>query len=131
MEIKLPSFFVLSLPSHLMENFFNTIFNFNEFIFIYVVNIRVICYDEIYLLTCLSWKSIAEPKKPLQSRSDVRLTIVRAALVSDQYVWKRHRLAAWKNHVNISQNITCFAALIESFQILENIATFIERSRVH
>ena len=51
MEIKLPSFFVLSLSSHLMENFFNTIFNFNEFIFVYVVNIRFICDGEICLLT--------------------------------------------------------------------------------
>ena len=51
MEIKLPSFFVLSLPSHLMENFLNTISNLNEFIFVYVVSIRFICDDEIYLLT--------------------------------------------------------------------------------
>ena len=51
MEIKLPSFFVLSQPSHLMENFFNTIFNFNEFVFVYVANIRFICDGKIYLLT--------------------------------------------------------------------------------
>ena len=36
-----------------MENFFNTVFNFNEFIFVYVVNIRFICDGEIYLLTYL------------------------------------------------------------------------------
>ena len=53
MEKKLPSFFVLSLPSHFMENFLNTIFNFNEFIFVYVVKIRFICDGEIYLLTYL------------------------------------------------------------------------------
>ena len=52
MEIKLPIFIVLSLPSHLMESFFNIVFNFNEFIFVYVVNIRFICDGEIYLLTC-------------------------------------------------------------------------------
>ena len=51
MEIKLPSFFVLSQPSHLMENFFNTIFNFNEFVFVYIANIRFICDGKIYLLT--------------------------------------------------------------------------------
>ena len=53
MEIKLHSFFVLSLPSHLLENFLTTIFNFNEFIFVYVVNIIFICDGEIYLLTYL------------------------------------------------------------------------------
>ena len=53
MEIKLHTFFVLSLPSHHMKNFFTTIFNFNEFIFVYVVNIRFICDGEIYLLTLL------------------------------------------------------------------------------
>ena len=51
METKLPSFLVLSLPSHLMENFFSTVLNFNKFIFVYVVNIRFICDGEIYLLT--------------------------------------------------------------------------------
>ena len=51
MEIKLHTFFVLSLPSHHMKNFFTTIFNFNEFV--YVVNIRFICDGEIYLLTLL------------------------------------------------------------------------------
>ena len=35
----------------LIENFFTTIFNFNEFIFVYVVNIRFICDGERYLLT--------------------------------------------------------------------------------
>ena len=45
--------FVLSLPSHVMENFFTTIFNFNEFIFVNVVNIIFICDGEIYLLTYL------------------------------------------------------------------------------
>ena len=43
-------FFVLSLPSHVVENFFTTIFNFNEFIFVNVVNIIFICDGEIYLL---------------------------------------------------------------------------------
>ena len=51
MEIKLHSFFVLSLTSLHMENFFTTIFNFNEFLFVYVVNIRFICDGGIYLLT--------------------------------------------------------------------------------
>ena len=50
MEIKLHSFFVLSLTSLHMENFFTTIFNFNEFLFVYVVNIRFICDGGIYLL---------------------------------------------------------------------------------
>ena len=54
MEINLHSFFVLFLPSHLMENFFTTIFSFNEFIFVYVVNIRFICDGEIYVLTYLT-----------------------------------------------------------------------------
>ena len=51
---KVTQFFVLSLTSHHMENFFTTIFNFNEFILVCVVNIRFICNDEIYLLkqTC-------------------------------------------------------------------------------
>ena len=53
MEIKLSSFFVLSLPSDLMENFLTTIFNFDEFILVYVVNIRFICDGEIYLPTYL------------------------------------------------------------------------------
>ena len=51
MEIKLHSFFVLSLPSHLLENFFTTIFNFNEFMFVYVVNVVFICDGEIYLVS--------------------------------------------------------------------------------
>ena len=51
MEIMLHSFFVLSLPSHLMENFFTTMFNFIEFIFVYVANIRFICDGQIYFLT--------------------------------------------------------------------------------
>ena len=53
MKIKLHSFFMLFLSSHLMESFFTTIFNFNEFIFVYVVNIGFICDGEIYLLACL------------------------------------------------------------------------------
>ena len=36
-----------------MENVFTTIFNFDEFVFAYVVNIRFICDGEIYLLTCV------------------------------------------------------------------------------
>ena len=48
MEIKLQSFFVLSLPSHL--TIITTIFNFNDFTFVYVTNIRFICDGEIYLL---------------------------------------------------------------------------------
>ena len=51
MEIKSHGFFVLSLPSHLMEKFSTIIFNFNEFILVYVVNIRFICDGEIYFLT--------------------------------------------------------------------------------
>ena len=35
----------------LMEKFFTTGFNFSEFIFVYVVNIRFIYDDEIQLLT--------------------------------------------------------------------------------
>ena len=46
MEIKLHSFSVLSLPSHLTT--ITTIYNFNEFIFVYVINIRFICDSEIY-----------------------------------------------------------------------------------
>ena len=44
MEVKLPSFFVLFLPSHVLDN---------EFIFVYIVNIKFICDGEIYLLTYL------------------------------------------------------------------------------
>ena len=47
-EIKLQSFFVLSVPSHVTT--ITTIFNFNEFIFVYLKNIRFICNGEIYLL---------------------------------------------------------------------------------
>ena len=50
MEVKLHSFFVLFLPSHLTEKFFTKIFNFNEFIFVHAVSIRLICDGEIYLL---------------------------------------------------------------------------------
>ena len=32
-----------------MENFFTIIFNLNEFVFVYVVNIRFICDGETYL----------------------------------------------------------------------------------
>ena len=51
MQIKLHSFFVLSLPSHLMETFFTISFNFNKLIFVYVISIRLICDGEIYILT--------------------------------------------------------------------------------
>ena len=34
----------------LMEKFFTAVFNFKEFIFVYVVNIRFTCDGEIYLL---------------------------------------------------------------------------------
>ena len=56
MEIKLHSFFVLSLTLHLMENFFTTVFYFSKFTFVYVVNIRFICIcdGETYLLTGLA-----------------------------------------------------------------------------
>ena len=50
-ENKVTQLFCSSLQSHLMENVFTTIFNFDEFIFAYVVNIRFICDGEIYLLT--------------------------------------------------------------------------------
>ena len=57
---KLHNFFVLSLPSHLMEKFFYQNFQFIfvfvflfEFIFAYVVNIRFTCDGKIYLLTYL------------------------------------------------------------------------------
>ena len=46
MEIKLHSFSVLSLPSHLTT--ITTIYNFNEFIFVYVINIRFVCDSKIY-----------------------------------------------------------------------------------
>ena len=36
-----------------MENSFTKIFNSNEFIFVYVVNIGFICDSEIYILTYL------------------------------------------------------------------------------
>ena len=49
MEINFQSFFVLSLQSHVTT--ITTIFNFDEFIFVYVINVRFICHDEIYLLT--------------------------------------------------------------------------------
>ena len=52
-ENNVTQLFVLSLHSHLMENFFTTIFNFNEFIFVHVVNITFICAGEICLLTYL------------------------------------------------------------------------------
>ena len=45
---KVPNFFVLSLPSHLTT--ITTIFNFNEFIFVYFISIRFICDGQIYLL---------------------------------------------------------------------------------
>ena len=50
---KVTQLFCVILASHLKENFFATIFNFNEFIFVNVVNIRFICDGEIYLLTYL------------------------------------------------------------------------------
>ena len=53
MEIKLHSFFVLTLPSHCMRKYFTTVFNLIEFILVYVVNIRFVCDGEIYLLTYL------------------------------------------------------------------------------
>ena len=34
-----------------MEKFFTTVLNYNEFVFVHNVNIRFICYVEIYLLT--------------------------------------------------------------------------------
>ena len=49
----LHSFFELFLPSHVMENSFTKIFNSNEFIFVYVVNIGFICDSEIYILIYL------------------------------------------------------------------------------
>ena len=48
MEIKFQSFFVLSQPLHITT--ITTIFNFNEFVFVYIINIRFICDGEIYLL---------------------------------------------------------------------------------
>ena len=51
MEIKLHNFFVLFLPSHVTT--ITTIFNFNELIFVYVINIGFTCDGEIYLLTYL------------------------------------------------------------------------------
>ena len=38
-----------------MENLFTTIFNFNEYIFAYVVNIVFICDDEMYLLRYVTY----------------------------------------------------------------------------
>ena len=43
--------FCVILTLHHMENFFTTIFNFNEYLFVYVVNIRLICDDRIYFCT--------------------------------------------------------------------------------
>ena len=43
----------LSYSLHVMENSFTKIFNSNEFIFVYVVNIGFICDSEIYILTYL------------------------------------------------------------------------------
>ena len=48
---KATQLFVLCLPSHLTA--ITTILNFNEFIFVYIMNIRFICDGEIYLLTYL------------------------------------------------------------------------------
>ena len=56
MEIKLHSFFVLSLSSHLIHEFFTTVFNLNKFILLCVVNIRFICDGEIYFLSTSSIK---------------------------------------------------------------------------
>ena len=53
MEIKLHSFLCVFLGIAPYGDHFTTIFNFNEFIFVYVVNIRFICDGEIYLLTYL------------------------------------------------------------------------------
>ena len=48
---KVTLLFGLSMLSHLMEKLFTTIFNFDEFIFVYDdVNIRLICDGKIYLL---------------------------------------------------------------------------------
>ena len=51
MEIKLHSFFCVSpaIPPH--GEVFTTVLNYNEFVFAHNVNIRFICYVEIYLLT--------------------------------------------------------------------------------
>ena len=59
---KFQSFFVLSLPLHLTT--ITKIFNFNEFIFVYVINIRFICDDEIYLLTYLLTSQARSLLKP-------------------------------------------------------------------
>ena len=56
--IKFYIFFVLSLSLHLMEKFFTTVFNFNEFIFVYIVNIKLnLWWRNIlsYLLTITKW----------------------------------------------------------------------------
>ena len=45
--------FVSSLPSHLMDKIFTVVSHFNEFIFVYVVNISFIFEDEIHLLNYL------------------------------------------------------------------------------
>ena len=49
MEIKPHNFLVLSLSSHLIEMFSTTTFNFNEFIFVYIVNIRFVMPKCTYL----------------------------------------------------------------------------------
>ena len=49
-----------------MDKFFTTVFNFNEFIFVYVVNIRFTCVGEIYLLIVEIidfWKGLPNSKK--------------------------------------------------------------------
>ena len=53
---KVTQLFRVILPSHVMPNFSTTIFNFNEFIFVYVVNIRFICDGKLYKIY-LSYKS--------------------------------------------------------------------------
>ena len=42
-----------------------------------------------------------ETKKPLQSRSDVKLTFVKTFFVSDLYVWKQCWLAAWRGKTSL------------------------------
>ena len=56
MELKLHNYCVLSLPPHLTV--FNHSLNFNEFIFVHLLNIRFICDGERYLLTYLNMHSL-------------------------------------------------------------------------
>ena len=113
MEIKLQSFFVLSLPSHL--TIITTIFNFNDFIFVYVINIRFICDGEIYLLiqqfvlpraskNCLKGKTLeAYYIKICQPSLNI-------PVISD-------RLNLYRNGVTQISHVVCFSFIFNVCQV--------------